>query len=292
MEGGGMMGGNYEGGSSNEGHTSTEGHHSGEWGGMGMGGTGMCANGTDTSGWGFGDGDNYGDMGGMGGGDQASAIIHLLFENHLLMERNVAKNGDGSILTTTTSNDATVASLLREHVQTMLTRLEENRLIRQCDPFFVELFNSHDEYSALATNITEGVQVHLSASTPCGQALIEEHTSIVSKFVETGMTEAMTAHSVPSVCIDETSSTPVPASGSSIVANTTSDTPPASGSSLVANTTSDTPPASGISLVADTNSDTSPSSLGSESTSSACSTNKLLLVALGFATACALSMGL
>ena len=290
--GGGMMGGNYEDGTANAGNTSMGGsgwggHHSSEWVGSGegegehgggtsgytgntsmsgsewedgghhsgsMGDAGMCANGTNSSGWGWDDGETYGGMGGMGGGDQAGAVIHLLFENRQLMERSVTQNDDGTILATTTSPDASVASLLQTHVQTMRTRLEDNRVLRQCDPFFVELFESHDEYSASVTNITEGVRVLLSAYTPCGQALIEGHTAIVSKFVETGMTEAMRVHPVPPACTDETTSSTASAAA---------------------------------------NSDTPPSSLSAESTSSACSTNRLLLVTLGFAAASALlSMGL
>ena len=221
---GGMMGGDNGGGGSGTSDGNGMGGSGSGWGeernySEGWGHTGTCGNATA---WGWEDSENYG--GGMGGGDQATAVIHRLFENHLLIDREVTHNDDGTIQTKTTSNDPSVAALLQTHVQMMHSRLKDHRIIRQCDPFFVELFDHYDEYSGLTTNVTDGVNVLLSASTACGQALIEGHTNVVTKFVETGMAEAMNMHAAPQVCTNETtySEGPTPRSSVNPVVNSQS----------------------------------------------------------------------
>ena len=227
---GGMMGDDNDGGGSGNSDGYGMGGSGSGWGeernhSEGWGHTGTCGNATA---WGWEDSENYGGgmggEGGMGGGDQASAIIHRLFENHLLIDREVTHNDDGTIQTKTTSNDPSVAALLQTHVQMMHSRLKDHRIIRQCDPFFVELFDHYDEYSGLTTNVTDGVNVLLSASTTCGQALIEGHTNVVTKFVETGMAEAMKMHAAPQVCTNETaySEGPTPRSSVAPVVNSQS----------------------------------------------------------------------
>jgi len=131
-----------------------------------------------------------GGMGGGGGdGGAASAVIQELFDNHLLMDRNVTYNDDTTILTRTTSGDTNIASLLQSHVQMMQDRIADYRQVRPWDPFFVELFDRHKEVNVQVTNVTDGVEVKLSAFTDCGQALITDHTAVVSLFVETGREE-------------------------------------------------------------------------------------------------------
>ena len=133
-------------------------------------------------------------MGHGGGGQGVGAIIQQLFDNRLLIDREVVHNPDGTIVTRTTSDDETSASLLQTHVETMQDRAEENLQVRRWDPFFVELFDRHDQVKVDVKNLDNGVEVLLSASTECGQALIEDHTAVVSLFVKTGREEGEKAH--------------------------------------------------------------------------------------------------
>jgi len=123
-----------------------------------------------------------------------------LLSSHLLVDRDVAHNDDGTILARTTSDDAAVASLLQEHVHMMQARVEDSWYIRGWDPFFVELFDRHKEFDMKVTDLSNGVESFLSASTDCGQAIIENHVDVVSLFVKTGHQEAMKEHAVPEAC--------------------------------------------------------------------------------------------
>lgn len=167
-----------------------------------QGGMGPGQGGGGGGGMGMGPG-NGGGGGGMGMGNPNSPgqLIQQLFDNHLLMDREVVYNDDGTILTRTTSEDSTVASFLQDHVAQMQGRVEEEWQVRAWDPFFVELFERHDELDVQVTNLDNGVEVFLSADTDCGQAIIEDHTAVVTLFVETGREEGRKAHDVPNACL-------------------------------------------------------------------------------------------
>jgi hypothetical protein len=137
---------------------------------------------------------------GPGYGKSPGRLIQLLLDNHGSMERVVTHNKDGSIVSQTTSDDPAVAAMLQEHVAMMLEMVEQDRMIRNWDPFFVALVTHSTEFETRVANIDNGVQVTESASTPCGQALIDNHTAVVSRFVKTGRTEAKKSHTVPAAC--------------------------------------------------------------------------------------------
>ena len=137
---------------------------------------------------------------GPGYGKSPGRLIQLLLDNHGSMERVVTHNKDGSIVSQTTSDDPAVAAMLQEHVAMMLEMVEDERMIRNWDPFFVALVTHSTEFETRVANIDNGVQVTESASTPCGQALIDNHTAVVSLFVNTGHTEAAKSHTVPAAC--------------------------------------------------------------------------------------------
>ena len=139
-------------------------------------------------------------MGGPGLEDSPGQLIHQLFANRGSIERLVTHNMDGSIVSQTYSEDPAVAVMLQEHVAMMLVRVAENRNIRAWDPLFVALFEHSDEYKLQVDYPATGVHATFSASTPCGQALISSHTSVVTLFVNNGQSEAMTSHEVPAEC--------------------------------------------------------------------------------------------
>ena len=149
-------------------------------------------------------GDGNGGAHGMGGGNGGMGpgmLIQRLFDNHEQIDRKIEYNNDGTIRTTTTSSDSTVVSDLQDHVEQMQDLIQEDWQIRAWDPFFVELFDQHQEFSMDPTNLDNGVEVHLSAETDCGQALIESHTAVVTLFVNTGREEGMKSHDVPAACL-------------------------------------------------------------------------------------------
>jgi len=153
---------------------------------------------------GMGGGGGHGGGNGAGKGDEnsPSVLINQLFANHEQIDREVEYNNDGTIRTITSSINSTMVSLLQDHVEQMQDRSEENMQVRAWDPFFVELFERHNELRMDVTNLDNGVEVHLSANTDCGQALIESHTAVVTLFVETGQEEGMKSHDVPAICLE------------------------------------------------------------------------------------------
>ncbi|CAJ1946596.1 unnamed protein product [Cylindrotheca closterium] len=141
-----------------------------------------------------------GGRGGGGGGGGSEAYVQELLDNHELVDREVFHHDDGSITTKTFSDDPQVAAWLQAHVASMKARVDGGMRVRNWDPFFAAMVEHHDETSVELSNLSNGVQVELSASTDCGQSLIEAHTEVVSLFVETGREEASKPHDVPDTC--------------------------------------------------------------------------------------------
>ncbi|KAL3935189.1 MAG: hypothetical protein SGBAC_009245 [Bacillariaceae sp.] len=168
---------------------------------------------------GNGNGNGGGSGGGHGGEEQDNdTYVQELLDNHFKVDREVIHNNDGSITAKTFSEDAQVASWLQAHVAEMKARVDGNMYVRSWDPFFVSLVDHHDETSVELSNLSNGVQVELSASTDCGQSLIEAHTAVVSLFVETGRDESSKAHDVPATCkvaSGVSPTTPAPSAASS-----------------------------------------------------------------------------
>jgi len=136
--------------------------------------------------------------------ESARSTIQNLVNNRDKIARDVSTNGN-LITTQTTSTDATVAGWLQEHVAFMKSRVEANQQVRAWDPFFVALFEHRNEWDGVLTNLDSGVKVDLSASTECGQDLIEGHTALVSRFISVGQAEVQASHDVPSTCSTTTS---------------------------------------------------------------------------------------
>ena len=130
----------------------------------------------------------------------AGKTIQDLLDNHDKIVREVTNHADSTITTKTYSSDSTVGGWLQDHVATMKSRVEAGQPVRSWDPFFVALIDHRKEWDAKVSKITNGVKVEMSASTDCGQDLIEGHTEVVSLFVSTGRKEAGQSHDAPSSC--------------------------------------------------------------------------------------------
>ena len=115
-------------------------------------------------------------MGGFG------MIINQLFNNRLLIERNVQTVYNG-VITTTTSEAETVIDLIQTHVQQMANL---NGPIRQGDPLFASLFRNIQQTVLDVEYIENGVRVSNTGTTDCGVALVQAHAAQVSRFVQTG----------------------------------------------------------------------------------------------------------
>jgi hypothetical protein len=85
-------------------------------------------------------------MGSPGRGEQM-AVIHNLLDNRRAIVRSVTDELWGAT-TVTTSTDSQVTDWIRTHVEQMMTLVENNGRIRQCDPLFNALFDNHHDVSS------------------------------------------------------------------------------------------------------------------------------------------------
>lgn len=97
----------------------------------------------------------------------------------------------------TTSEDAAVVALLRQHVREIAAHMEAGGRIRHWDPLFVALGEHAHEMSMEIEDVPGGVSVVHRGSTPAAIALIKAHAHVVSGFAERGYDEAHEEHAVP-----------------------------------------------------------------------------------------------
>lgn len=125
------------------------------------------------------------------------AVIHDLLIGHEKIARQV-KDIPGGIRSETTSDDPTVADLIRTHVQQMRSRIERGEAIRQMDPVFREIFDHHETISMDITDLANGTRVVETSSDPQVELLIRQHAHrAVSEFVDSGMSRAMRPTPLP-----------------------------------------------------------------------------------------------
>jgi hypothetical protein len=124
-------------------------------------------------------------------------VIHDLLTAHAKIRREV-EDIDSGIRSRTTSDDPQLADLIRNHVQAMRARIEDNRPIRHGDPLFREIFEHHAAISLDAAELPDGVQVTETSTDPQVQLLIRQHAhKAVSEFVASGMQRAMRPTPLP-----------------------------------------------------------------------------------------------
>lgn len=138
--------------------------------------------------------------GGMRGPDKRHEADHQVFEfllqNHDKITRTVKELPNG-VETLTESEDAEVASHIKEHAEWMEYRIKKTNPIRMRDPLFAELFRHTDKINMTRKDTEKGVRVIETSDDPYVAKLIQAHATVVSKFVERGFAEAMKNHAVP-----------------------------------------------------------------------------------------------
>jgi len=105
------------------------------------------------------------------GGGGGNAYIQDLLDNYDKINRDVTKQADGTIETHTYSSDPVVTRWLQQHVAIMVPRATNGQPVRNWDPFFEELVKRRSEFETVSHNSANGVEVTLSATTACGQAI-------------------------------------------------------------------------------------------------------------------------
>jgi uncharacterized protein len=126
-----------------------------------------------------------------GGGDMKG--IHALFARRDQIQRTVTQV-PGGVQATTESEDPAVVVQLREHVQSMYTRLKEGRPINGRDPLFAAIFENADKIHVQIENTPKGLTVTETSPDPEVVALVRRHAEVVSLFIANGMQEMMRSH--------------------------------------------------------------------------------------------------
>jgi len=151
--------------------------------------------------------DGQGGGGGGWGGDGAMMMgkvhgtIMFLFDNTDRIDRQVTILGNGTVVTTTTSDDPEVARALNDHVDEMVERLYDiGWPIRRWDPLFDAIYRNLDSLALKKTRLPNGVRAALFGQGECGRAITRAHAAAVSDFVKNGRVEAHRLHAKPSEC--------------------------------------------------------------------------------------------
>eukprot|EP01083_Nonionella_stella_P026768 73708_1 len=165
-------------------------------------------------GWGGGHGGGMGfgsDHGGMKGMKKSEMMemIHNLLDHRKEIDRSYINTNDG-IESSTSSDNADVASWIQIHVYQMMTLMEsEGGVIRRWDELFETMFDLRGFHEMAVTNTTYGVDVVQEvisdkemdgSKAKCTKALIQKHAEVVSNFVDHGWDEMHRNHPVPSLC--------------------------------------------------------------------------------------------
>ncbi len=114
--------------------------------------------------------------------------IHDLFMNHDRTTRTVTNLPDG-IRTVTESTDPRVAQFLITHVVSMNTRVEkgDDPGLPIESPALRAIFKNHDSIRTTLETTATGIVVIQTSTDPTTVALLQQHASEVSSFVEEGM---------------------------------------------------------------------------------------------------------
>ena len=123
-------------------------------------------------------------------------ILQFLLTNHAQISRRVRELPNG-VETVTESDNRAIAAKIKEHVEWMQVRIEENHPIRMRDPLFAEIFRNAEKIKMEVEETQKGVRVTETSSDPYVAKLIQAHAKTVSGFVEQGFAEAMKVHAVP-----------------------------------------------------------------------------------------------
>ena len=150
---------------------------------------------------GQGRGQGFGRGPGMSGDMREDMMtLHAMFAARDKITRTVKMLENGAE-TTTESNDAKIAVLLKEHVPAMEGRVHENKPLppMRFHPIFVELIKHTDDYTLTYKETEKGMKVTYEADDPFVVMLVQEHAKLVSRFVKNGMDEIHKPYTLPTV---------------------------------------------------------------------------------------------
>ena len=155
----------------------------------------------DHSGWG--DSDHMGNASGRCEGmspDEQWRLMFLLF-NMGSMEFDATPVTDG-IQATVTSNDSQVVKVLQQAVADMVGSLQ-----RGWDPMSHDAYDPRDEFDIEVKNITKGVRVVVTGTTPCAVDLISDQTEAITKLIQGDLTQLTQPYTTPASCEGSNSTT-------------------------------------------------------------------------------------
>jgi hypothetical protein len=121
-------------------------------------------------------------------------VIHELFVNHDKITRTVTNLPDG-IRTVTESSDPRIAQILQEHVGDMLQRVDANDDpgLPIESPALRSIFKNYDKIETKVETTETGVVVVQTSTDPETVAVLQQHASEVTDFVNEGMVALRTA---------------------------------------------------------------------------------------------------
>ena len=131
--------------------------------------------------------------GGRGMPAEAREQIHVLFENHAAIHREVKNTADGYTATTTSDNPK-VAAALKTHVKQMEERLASGLSVRRWDPAFAEYCDHYVEMTHTFTATDKGVRMTVKGSTENAVKIAQNHAKVVSAFAAHGWSEHEKEH--------------------------------------------------------------------------------------------------
>jgi len=115
-------------------------------------------------------------------------VIHELFDNHGVISRTVTNLPDG-IRTVTESSDPRVARLIKNHVASMMQRVEAGNdpNIPIESPALHAIFRNKDKIQTTVQTIDKGIIVVQTSSDQETVAVLQQHASEVSALVSEGI---------------------------------------------------------------------------------------------------------
>ena len=123
-------------------------------------------------------------------------IIQQLASSHKSIQRELRETESG-YEAITTSADASIASLLQEHVTYMAARLAAGGAVRQWDPAYRELMEHIEDIEDIEVRtelLENGISVSVTSSNSVAGDVARNHGSIVTLFVKLGLAEVENEH--------------------------------------------------------------------------------------------------
>lgn len=116
---------------------------------------------------------------------EARRNIHLLFNQHEAVRRQVTLTDDGYV-SVTESDQPEVAAALKSHVRQMEERLKSGLMVRRHDPAFVEFADHYADMTHQFEATAKGVKMTVHGKTPAAIKVAQNHAGVVTDFATHG----------------------------------------------------------------------------------------------------------